>query len=187
MPAHRNWKLHAILLLFAGIMQIFLLTLPALAQAKPASAVAPPCGLAETQFQVKTDSKSHPLGQPEAGKALVYLLQDDALFDGIRPTTRFAFNGAWVGATHANSYVFVQLEPGEQHLCAQWADLPGGVGRGKAALHFVARAGETYYFRAQDVARGDSHFDLRLEVLDSDEAMLLMSQFAHATSHPLKK
>jgi hypothetical protein len=81
---------------------IFLIASAALAQAQTGETrLAPSCGPDEVTFEVKTDKSSHPLGQPVAGKALVYFLQDDSESYGqIGPTTRLGVDGGWVGATH---------------------------------------------------------------------------------------
>ncbi len=56
--------------------------LPAFGQSQPANtAVAPGCGPANITFDVKTDNNQHPTAQPDAGKAILYFLQDDADFD----------------------------------------------------------------------------------------------------------
>src|ERR1700691_4348758 len=54
---------------------LFLLAAPAFAQNPTDTAVAPGCGPGNAKFEVKTESKQHPLAQPEAGKALVYFLE----------------------------------------------------------------------------------------------------------------
>src|SRR5271170_7582277 len=54
-----------------------LLTSLAFAQGQPAASTrAPGCGALDTRFDVKTDKDPHS-AQPEAGKALVYFIQDD--------------------------------------------------------------------------------------------------------------
>jgi hypothetical protein len=161
---------------------------PAFAQKQPTgTAAAPGCGPAKVEFDVKTDNKQHPVTQPGPGKALVYFLQDDARFESKpRPTTRFGLDGAWVGATHSNSYFYVSVDPGEHHVCANWQNFVGfGPVRSTAAMHFTTRAGGVYYLRARDVFRSDHPpAVVELESLDSDEAQLLMSIFSFSTSHP---
>ena len=74
---------------------------------------APGCGPASIKFDVETDRNQHAAPNPEPGKALLVLLQDDSRFGAKpRPTTRFGLDGAWVGATHANSYFYVPIDPG---------------------------------------------------------------------------
>ena len=87
---------------------IALLTVVAPAFGQSQSSVAasvPGCGATNEEFDVKADKKQHPAVQPDASKAHVFFLQDDADFlSRPRPTTRFGIDGAWVGATQSNSY-----------------------------------------------------------------------------------
>ena len=86
---------------------------PVFGQAQSSGATSiPGCGAANIEFNVKTDDKQHPAVQPDAGKANVYFLQDDAAFLAHTiPTTRFGINGAVVGATHSNSYFYITIDP----------------------------------------------------------------------------
>lgn len=157
---------------------------------------APGCGLANVKLDVSTERTHHALPNPEPRKALIVFLQDDAEFDSRpRPTTRFGIDGNWVGATQANSYFYVSVEPGEHHLCANWQSWVGiAVERSTAATHFTAEPGKTYYFRAKDVAKSErpesgaftSGPKVLLDPLDSDEAQLLISTFSISSSRPRK-
>jgi hypothetical protein len=133
---------------------------------------------------VKSEGSNHPVTQPEPGKALVYFLQDDDHFySRPRPTNKWGVDGNWVGATQANAYFSISVEPGEHHLCTQWQNFTGPfAGHQEAAAHLVAEAGKSYYFRVQDLYRKD--YDppsAKLARLDSDEALLLMSKYAFST------
>jgi hypothetical protein len=156
---------------------------------------APGCGPASIKFDVETDRNQHTVPNPEAGKALVVFLQDDAQFDSTpRPTSRFGVDGTWVGATHANSYLYVSVDPGDHHLCASWQSrvILTRHSRSTAAAQFTAEAGKTYYFRALDTVITDfrgaavSDPEVILEPVDSDEAMVLLRSFALSRSHPNK-
>jgi hypothetical protein len=74
-------------------------------------------------------------------------------------------------------------------LSASWQGFVGlGPRRRAAALHFTAKAGSDYYFRAKDVANPKEKMPavVLFKILDSDEAQLLMSQFSFSTSNPEK-
>src|SRR5580700_6794768 len=82
---------------------------PALAQNAPSDPLTTAgCGANDVHFNVKTDKNQHPTGQPEVGKALVYVI-GDASYDhasihmGTLPT-RFGVDGTWVGANGFRSY-----------------------------------------------------------------------------------
>ncbi|MGC2208916.1 MAG: hypothetical protein WA532_02295 [Candidatus Korobacteraceae bacterium] len=159
--------------LLAGVS----LVVPVLAQNKPAETLgAPGCGEPGATFKVKTDNLQHP-ARPEAGKALVFFIQDDTEFAVLgRPSTRFGLDGKWAGATHANSYFYVSVDSGVHHLCASWQS-----GERTAADHFTAKAGDVYYFEAKDIL-GRPENDLIFNRIDSDEGKLLISQYKFSTS-----
>ena len=174
------------------LAMVLLSAAPALAQAAPTPAPQRPCtNLANTSFNVKTDPSQQALPNLDPEKALVYFLQDDSDFvQSPRPTTRFAVDGAWLGATHSNSYFYAYLPPGEHHLCAGWQPgtfLPeGGIG----AAHFTAEAGHVYYFRVQNISTRDSSTGstkmIGFEKLDSDEGELLVDRSAFSDSSAKK-
>jgi len=152
-------------------------------------AAAPGCGNVNTKFNVETNESQHPFAKPDPGKALVYFLQDDTNFTSRpRPTTRFGLDGNWLGATHANSYFYVSVDPGEHHLCADWQSFVIiGANLTTAAAHFTAEPGGIYFFVAQN--HGGEHqgpAGVALWPVDGDEAQILMSKFALATSRPKK-
>jgi hypothetical protein len=154
------------------------------------TAVAPGCGTVDTKFDVKTNSSQHPFAKPEPGKALVYFLQDDTYFQSVpRPTTRFGIDANWIGATHANSYFYISVNPGEHHLCADWQSFVGfNVGQKSAAAHFTAVEGQTYFFLVKNHGGGKEQppAGMKFAPVDSDEAQLLMSKFAFSSSTPKK-
>jgi hypothetical protein len=166
---------------------LLLLASPALAQNKD-RAVAPGCGAVDAKFDVKKVKGQHPISQPDAGKALVYFIEDDTDFDSIfKPTTRAGLDGAWVGATHGNSYFYFSVEQGEHHLCAsrQSTEDPGQT-LTKAVAHFTAQAGNIYYFRVKNRWHRDSVFGqhvIDFVPVDSDEGLLLASTYSPVTSH----
>ena len=172
------------------VLAVLLHTSPASAQNNPTgAAVIPGCGVPDTKFDVKTDKGQHPVTQPDAGKALVYFIEDDSDFDSTpKPTTRMGLDGTWVGATHGNSYFYIFVDPGEHHLCASWqSTVILGQGQKTVAAHFTADPGGVYYFRVRNawwLNHGPARIDL--EPLDSDEGQLLASKFSLSIFH-LKK
>lgn len=169
------------------------LALSSIAAAPGCAQDAPGCGSANVKFDVKTGHEKPAAPAPASTKAVVFFLQDDVKFESRpRPTTRFGIDGNWVGATQANSYFFVSVDPGEHHLCASWQNrVSVGIPlRPTAALHFNAEAGKTYYFRAKDIGRGSPSpspiAEVILEKMDSDEAQVLMGSFEYSTSAPKK-
>jgi len=169
------------------VLMILLFGASTFAQNAPPVAAGAVCSnLPNTIFDVKTDNGEH-AAQPAAGKALVYFLQDDTNYiSRPRPTTRLAMDGAWVGATHSDSYFYFSVEPGEHHLCAGWQ--AGGLQptAGVAAAHFTAVAGHVYYFRVQNGSLQDHSTTIELGRVDSDEAQLLINRYAFSSSSAKK-
>jgi hypothetical protein len=166
-----------------------LLTSMVFAQNKPPSSLgAPGCGDPSIKFEVKTTREQHP-AQPEAGKALVYFIEDDSDFESNpKPTTRMGVDGQWVGATHGNSYFFLRVDPGVHHLCASWQTaVILGQRHESAAVHFTAEAGGAYYFKIRNKwLREHGTSSVSLEPLDSDEGQLMANEFFFSTSQPKK-
>jgi hypothetical protein len=143
------------------------------------------CGPTDANFHIKTDTRSRPVLQPEAGKALVFVIEDQK-FQGIKAVTiRIGLDGAWLGATRGNSYMSFMVEPGEHHLCADWVSqfLEGGRLVSLAAL--TAESGRVYYFRVRNTdgpasfvggsgLEGEHEASLDLELVNSDEGKLLV-------------
>jgi len=173
-------------------LMILLFASSALAQGAPSptsTAATPGCGSTDFKFEVKSSDSSHPVTQPEAGKALVYFLQDDKVFASHpRPTVKWGMDGNWIGATQANTYFYVSVDPGEHHLCSEWQTaVIVTAGHQAAAAHFTAEAGRVYFFRAQDFYWKDTGAaNVKLNPVDSDEAQLLMTKFGFSTSQPKK-
>ncbi|MFZ1131277.1 MAG: DUF2846 domain-containing protein [Terriglobales bacterium] len=157
------------------------------AQNSAQNAIAPGCGPAHARFNVRTETGPHP-AQPEAGKALVYFIQDDSDFNSRpRPTSRMGVDGAWVGATKSNSYFYFSVDPGVHHICAGWQMTEGEpTNHNTAAAHFTAEANGVYYFEAKDTLGYGGSASIDLKPLDSDEGQLLVDQLSFSISQPKK-
>jgi hypothetical protein len=160
----------------------------ALAQDQAAMPVAESaCGPAGVQFDVRRDNKAHAIAQPEAGKALVYVVQD--MGPGPCPwscvTTRVGLDGAWVGANNRNSYISFSVDAGERHLCVSRQSSIGLLAQMTSLAHFTAEAGKTYYFRARTISSREVLF-LDLDPIDSDEGRYLIASYPLSVSHPHK-
>jgi hypothetical protein len=166
-----------------------LFALPALSQDQAAVArTAAGCGPSEVQFDVKTDKKQHPVAQPEAGKALVYVIEaeksDRGVFKIGAVTTRVGLDGAWVGANHGASYFYFAVEPGEHRLCTDWQSSFKSLSKLGSAVTFTAEAGKVYYFRAEIDETKDHPLAVKLQLIDQAEAQFLISSSSLSSSHP---
>jgi|SRR5580704_4834326 hypothetical protein len=148
------------------------------------------CGSNDVMFDVKTDKKQHPTGQPEAGKALVYLFSDEVFDDAsVRIgglTTRFGIDGGWVGATNYKSYFFVQVDPGDHRVCTSWQSIIKERTDKSSAISFTAEPGKIYYFRTKTPVNPEPKESVKLVPVDPAEAQLLIAASAFSSFH-LKK
>jgi Protein of unknown function (DUF2846) len=170
-----------------GLFALMMFLAPlAFAQSQTASPTAAGCGPAEVKFKVLIDQQNHSAGQPESGKALVYLIQDDTQFlSRPRPTTRVGIDGTWVGATQSKSYFYVSVEPGEHRVCASWQSFVGAdVAHSTAAVHLTAVAAHTYYFVVRNSYQSQPRNPANIELVSVDDAQgqLLASESAFSTS-----
>jgi hypothetical protein len=170
-------------MLLLTVFAVFPVTSSVFAQIS--SAGAPGCGAPNIKFKVTTE-KGHPRSaQPDAGKALVYFIEDDSDFESFpKPTTRIGVDGEWVGAMHGNSYFYFSVDPGVHHLCTSWqTTVVLAQGHKTAAAHFTAEAGGVYYFEVKNKwLREHGSAGTSLNPLDSDEGQLLVDKFSLSTS-----
>jgi Protein of unknown function (DUF2846) len=178
---------HATKVLFAVL---FIASSSAFAQNEaPASnpqAIA--CGPNDVHYDIKKDSSEHP-AQLEAGKALVYIIQDEDHADCLKcdTTTRVGMDGSWIGATHGDSYFFFSADAGEHHLCANRLPQLGIVTKPIALFGFTAEAGKTYYFRIHAIySSGNAATYSDFAAVNPDEAKYLISISPYAVSRPKK-
>jgi hypothetical protein len=160
------------------IAAILLLSCCALAQDKRAiSRAEEGCGPQDVKYEVKTDDSQHPAPTPEDGKALIYFVADGHL------TSIFGFDEKWVGAVEGGRYFFVQIDPGEHHVCAMLQSFLRERGPRVSVHSLRAERGGTYYFRTRMVGISTG-FILQLDQLDSDEGRWFVAWSKFSTSHP---
>jgi hypothetical protein len=174
-----------VLLTAAVVTTTVLGTSPAFAQVQAATArTAAGCGPSQVQFDVKLDDTLHVLAQPEAGKAIVYVFEDD--FTG--PTMRIGVDGSWAGATNGKSFIYFSIAPGEHNVCTEWqsnvfkktSERVGG------AISLNLEAGKVYYLRMtfEEVTKASGR--IKLDLTDNAEGQFLLSSSALSNSHPKK-
>jgi hypothetical protein len=96
-----------------------------------------------------------------------------------------------VGATKANSYFYVFVDPGEHDVCSSWQSIPvlntGLVtGHTATAARFSAAEGQTYYFLVRNSyeTKLQKPAEIELKPVDVAQGQLLASEFSLSTSHP---
>jgi hypothetical protein len=176
---------------FVFVLFVVLASLPATAQKQrygelPTPPVPPACGFMEAKFAVKPakNSQATPL---EAGKALVYFIEEDANTEWGTHTSRVGIDGKWTGATYGNSYFSFSVDSGLHHLCATTQIGIATDDVLTALTHFTAEAGNVYYFEVKNISmRNASNIftnDVTLVPLDIDEGKYLTSWFPLVESH----
>jgi hypothetical protein len=170
--------------------------LAASAFAQDATAIAAAeaaCGPKETQFDFQPDKGQHPVSKPEAGRALVYVVEDQRstlipCLGNCGHITKLGMDGTWMGANRGSSYFFFSVEPGEHHLCASW--LYGGkrAQDRESLASLTAESGHTYYFRvkATVMVPPASFYSIDLEPVNDDEGQLLVAASPFSVFHQKK-
>jgi hypothetical protein len=172
----------------------FTLTLIAASVSAQNSAPAPvpqsACGPTNVKFQINIDDGHSPNPKVEPGKALVFVIEDQQYTGANDVTVRVGLDGAWVGATQGDSYLFFTVEPGEHHLCVDIR--PGMLSPGRLVSLFglTAEEGSVYYFRARTTGgpsaavAPDHTISVDLDLVNSDEGRLLVDSSRLSVSDP---
>jgi len=163
------------------------------AQSQPASTPASmSCGPSQVKFDVKLDKAQHSLGQPEPGKALVYVIEVFQRPPGElgTPTIRVGLNGAWVGANRGTSYLSFFVDPGEHHLCTNWQSIMKRLSDQHSLTSFTAEAGKTYFFRVQAHVESEGSASqvwyIDLQPVNADEGKYLIASSPLSKSQPAR-
>lgn len=172
------------------LLVLGIVALAAFARDPAAGATAAACGPAGVDFDVR-DDPSHPAEQPDPRKAFVYIIQDDgagscseSLWGGCF-TTRVGLDGGWAGATHHNSWIAFNVDPGQRHLCVTLQSRLKNASQLVGLAHFEAEAGKKYYYRTRAFGRGaGSQVFLDLDPLDSDQGKFMVRSFRFSVSTP---
>src|SRR5579864_2530641 len=131
----------------AALLLLFLASSVFAQNSPPVPAAQRACGPFDAKFRIKTDESQPPEPKVEAGKTLIYVVEEQR-FKAIRDVTvRIGLDGTWMGATRGNSYLFFSAEPGEHHLCVDWAS--DFYGRLVSLYGLTTEPGKVYYFRAR--------------------------------------
>jgi hypothetical protein len=168
----------------AGIFMAVFASLVFAQDPAPAVSSRGGCGPTETQFDVKTNNKQHPVAPADAGKAIVYVFED--MEHG--PTMRVGLDGSWIGANKGKSYFYFSVEPGDHQVCTNWQSgtFKKTAMRIGSAMTLKAEAGKVYYLRTQVYERGEQDHNVKLEPVETAEAQFLISASAFSTYHPKK-
>jgi hypothetical protein len=164
------------------VLLALLLASPVLAQDNPMSAASRfACGPRNVEFTVAKGKDARPMAQPEAGKALVYVIAVKSL-----ALVRVGLDGAWAGAVNDTSSVSFAVDPGEHHLCANWQNKAKDDPLMFAFRGFTAESGKIYYFKTTVNSDETRMVLVKLQTLNDDEGRFLAAATAVSISHPKK-
>jgi hypothetical protein len=170
----------------------FIFASPVLAQdSGSAPRAAAGCGPSQVQFDVKANKNLHTTAQPEPGKALIYVFEEERRDSGTTwlgsVTTRVGLDGSWAGANHGKSYVSISADPGEHRLCTDWQSSLKTLFKVGSAATLTAEAGKIYYYRTiVYYPTKEREPQVKLEPLDSAEGQFLISSSAFSRFQPKK-
>ncbi|HKD79620.1 MAG TPA: hypothetical protein VKH81_07995 [Candidatus Angelobacter sp.] len=174
-----------------ALFAVVLLACAAFAQDDAAVAKArTACGPDNIFFDVKTSETSHAPATPEAGKALVFVIHQVYTpnncegGDECGILARVGMDGSWAGAMYGASYLYLNVEPGEHHLCTNWQSIFASRSSHAALTSFTAEAGHIYYFRMR--LFGDRALIMDLDQINSDEGKYLLASYQESESRARK-
>lgn len=165
--------------IFAAVLSsVIFFSVLAFSQDAAVTAATTACGPMGDHMKVSPENAKGLLSQPEPGKALVYVIEDDGVANRIiggNVTWRVGLDGAWVAALNRHSpYATFSVTPGEHHLCVNWQSSLGYLAKAINLAHLDVEAEKTYYFRIRKwESQAEVYVDL--EPVDSDQAKLLLA------------
>ena len=136
------------------------------------------CGPKGDKMKVSAESAKDLPSQPEPGKALVYVIEDDGVVNRIiggGGAWRIGLDGAWVGGINRRSpYTSFSVTPGEHHLCTKRQSSLESLSKTAGVAHLDAESDKTYYFRVREWESQTVLF-VDFTPVDSDQAKLLIA------------
>ena len=176
---------------------LFLTASLVLAAPSRATVLPDACGDDNVKFDVKTEKDQPPPAPPADGKAQIIFIEtiekeNLAFCVGCDVLARLGVDGAWVGANKGNSYFAYTVEPGEHHLCTNWASTMAFLDKKVGVAAFTAEPGKVYYFQVKILMRmvniDTAQMEQRLDLvqLSDDEGKYLIKISELSTSKPKK-
>lgn len=153
-------------------------SVPMFSQNAAVTAATTACGPSSEHMKVNSETAKGLLTEPEPGKALVYVIEDDGVANRIiggNITWRVGLDGAWVAALNRHSpYTTFSVTPGEHHLCVNWQSSLEYLAKATNLARLEVEAGKTYYFR---IRKWESQTEVFVDLnpVDSDQGKLLLA------------
>jgi len=157
---------------------------PAFGQSPVVNPFTAACGPQPANYVVTHEAGSSAAVRVPADKAMVYVIEQMPDYPFITKKVNVGLDGAWIGATDAQSYISFTIDPGVHHMCAVYQGKAAGMdSEGHILLlHLKAEAGKTYYVRYHAFFSKETPGIAFFELVDEDEGQLLLQRSEHATS-----
>lgn len=134
------------------------------------------CGSSKTKFAAHLESLQTAVPKLSVSMSRIVIFPEAiSIVTGCYTVVRVGMDGKWLGAACIDSYISLEIAPGEHHLCVN----PQKKGRKPqltALFGFKAEAGQVYYFRAQYIDANPSGMnrEMHLEPMNYDEGLFLL-------------
>jgi len=142
------------------------------------------CGPDRANFTVTKDAVQPGPARVPKDKAMVYVIEAMPKVPIVTTKVNIGLDGRWIGATQAEGFLNVVLDPGVHHMCAVYQGHAEGMdeeGR-TLLLHLNVEAGKTYYLRYHALFLKDDPGIAFFEPVDADEGQFLLQRSQRVTS-----
>ena len=160
------------------LSSVIVWSVPVFSQGAAVAAATTACGPSDDHLKANSENAKDLVTQPEPGKALVYVIEDDGVANHIiggNITWRVGLDGSWVAALNRhNPYTTFSVTPGEHHLCVNWQSSLDFLAKATNLAHLNVEADKTYYYRVRKWSSQTEVF-VDLSPVDSDQARLLLA------------
>ena len=160
------------------LSSVVLWSVPVFSQNAAVAAATTACGPSGEHLKVNPENARNLPTQPEPGKALVYVIEDDGVANHIiggNITWRIGLDGSWVAVLNRHSpYTTFSVTSGEHHLCVNWQSSLEFLAKATSLARLDVEADKTYYFR---IRKWESQAEVYVDLnpVDSDQGKLLLA------------
>lgn len=151
------------------------------------------CGSDAVQFDLASHKADTVPPPPADGKAQIVFIQTltvknyHVFHHGISDfTARFGLDGAWVGAAGDNSYITVDVAPGEHHLCGSVQGSNKAFQDMVGATSLNAEAGKVYYyeFKVLVLVERSIFYNTTFQAIEPDEGKFRVKAYSLSVATP---
>jgi hypothetical protein len=147
---------------------------------QPQTALPSACGPADAKFWSKAGERSQKSeSKQDAGKARIYFVHQLGNGNGPwtgtgQPTFPIGLDGNWVGAVHDSSFFFVDVAPGEHHVCVLEQTYRRTGGDSLELMPLRVEAGNSYFVLTRMEITGSNMGNFSLSEANRDMGQFLI-------------